>query len=108
MIRKAAAALCMLCAVCLLLFALPRQRGQTITRRGGEIALPDYQEELVSLINQMTREDWLEVPGIGEKTADNILKAREKQAFFFAEDLRTVQGIGEKRLDAIIQTIHSF
>jgi competence ComEA-like helix-hairpin-helix protein len=89
------------------LFSLPKQKGQTITRRGGAVALPDYQQSLVDTINQMTREDWLKVPGIGEKTADNILKAREKQAFFFAEDLRTVQGIGEKRLDAIIQTIHS-
>ncbi|MGI6699533.1 MAG: ComEA family DNA-binding protein [Christensenellales bacterium] len=103
--RKAAAALCMLSVLCLLLFSVVEQKGQTISPKERSVVLPDFKADLVERLNHMTKEDYMQVPGIGNKTADSIIQAIRSQPLYFVEDLRTLHGIGEKRLEAILQFI---
>lgn len=58
------------------------------------------QEAKVS-INHGTKEDLMTLPGIGDKTADKIIKHRETQPFGTIEDIREVSGIGEKKFEDI-------
>lgn len=52
-------------------------------------------------LNTATKEELMSLPGIGSHLAEQIIRQREAQPFFFLEDLRQVSGIGEKRLDAL-------
>lgn len=52
-------------------------------------------------LNTATIEDLMQIEGIGEKTAQNIITYREKIGkYTFLEQLLDVEGIGEKKLDA--------
>jgi len=49
----------------------------------------------------MTGDDWLVLPGIGEKLAERIEIDRQKNGEFLSlEDLQRVSGIGKKRINA--------
>ena len=53
-------------------------------------------------INTATVEQLKQLPGIGEKIAERIVKYREEHGYFKkVEDLLNVEGIGEKKLEAI-------
>ncbi len=53
-------------------------------------------------INSATAEQLQQLPGIGEKIAERIIKYREENGYFKkAEDLLNVDGIGEKKLEKI-------
>ena len=53
-------------------------------------------------INTATVEQLQQLPGIGEKIAERIVKYREEHGYFKkAEDLLNVEAIGEKKLEAI-------
>lgn len=53
-------------------------------------------------INTATVEQLQQLPGIGEKIAERIVKYREKNGpFSKVEDLLNVKGIGEKKLEKI-------
>ncbi|MGC9329465.1 MAG: ComEA family DNA-binding protein [Candidatus Hinthialibacter sp.] len=55
-------------------------------------------------MNQATRDDLMKIPGIGDKTADAILRARaEKGGFQSWDDVDAIPGIGEKRVEQIRQ-----
>lgn len=53
-------------------------------------------------LNQITRDDLMTVPGIGEHVADEILKVREQKGGFHSwSEVAAVSGIGKKRLERI-------
>ena len=53
-------------------------------------------------INSATAEQLQQLPGIGEKIAERIIKYREENGpFSKIEDLLNVEGIGEKKLEKI-------
>ncbi len=53
-------------------------------------------------VNTTTVEQLKQLPGVGEKIAERIVKYREEHGYFKkAEDLLNVEGIGEKKLEAI-------
>lgn len=57
-------------------------------------------------INTATKEQLMQLPGIGETLARNIIQFRDNNGDFQkTADLLLVEGIGEKRLDAIMDLI---
>ena len=53
-------------------------------------------------INTATKESLMNLPNIGEKTAERIIQYREENGgFSTVEDLRNVEGIGEKTLEKL-------
>lgn len=57
-------------------------------------------------INTATKEELMELDGVGEVTAEKIIAYREENGGFQKiEDLMNVSGIGEKRFDAVKDSI---
>lgn len=53
-------------------------------------------------INTATRDELLKLPGIGPKTADDIIAARVgRGGFKSVEDLKEIKGISDKKLEAL-------
>lgn len=53
-------------------------------------------------INVATLDEWIKIPGIGEKTANLILDYRmDNGEFKSIEDLKKVKGIGDKKLEKL-------
>jgi competence protein ComEA len=53
-------------------------------------------------LNKATKQELMNLPGIGEKTAENIIELRNQLTRFRKlEDLLRVKGIGSKKLDNI-------
>jgi competence protein ComEA len=53
-------------------------------------------------LNKGQRQDFLELPGIGEKLAERIVEYRKDHGRFQSiEDLRRVKGIGKKRMERL-------
>ncbi|MCM1328996.1 MAG: helix-hairpin-helix domain-containing protein [Ruminococcus sp.] len=58
-------------------------------------------------INAASAEELMQIKGVGETLAANIIAYRESQGYFHsAEDLLNVDGIGDKKLDAIRDYIY--
>lgn len=56
-----------------------------------------------AFLNRATKEELMQISGIGDALAERILlRRKENGPFFFFEDVLSVQGIGEKKLEAII------
>jgi len=50
-------------------------------------------------INIASKVELMDLPGVGEKTAEKIINYREKQPFEKKEDLKKIKGIGPKKLE---------
>ena len=48
-------------------------------------------------VNQATKSELVSVKGIGEATADKIIKYRKQHKFQSIEELMKIKGIGKKR-----------
>ena len=58
-------------------------------------------------INTASKKDLMELPGIGEMTAQAIIESREKGGkFYYLEDLLSVKGVGLKRFENIRSLIY--
>ena len=64
-------------------------------------------EQIVPLdLNTATREELMELPGVGEVTADRILDYRREHGPFSAvEELLNVSGIGPGKLEALLEYV---
>ena len=58
-------------------------------------------------VNKASAEDFMEVKGIGVKTAEKIISYRENYGFNSIEDLINVKGIGKKKLQRIKEYCNS-
>lgn len=64
------------------------------------------QTSILISVNTATKEQLMELPGIGEVLAENIIEFREKNGgIFYLDDLLDVKGIGEKKLEEILPFI---
>jgi competence ComEA-like helix-hairpin-helix protein len=58
-------------------------------------------------LNSATKNDLINLPGIGNKTAEEIIKYRQKVGKFRKlEELKKVKGIGDKKFEKIIKYIY--
>jgi competence protein ComEA len=67
---------------------------------------PTERERIVIIapidLNQAGKAELMQLPGVGEKTADKILAARDgRGAFRQVDDLRQVKGIGPAKMEAV-------
>ncbi len=91
----------LLLVFCLVIGALVNIYSKTVL---GEKGFIDYglrcQESDLLDINSAQKQQLMDLPGIGEATAEEILLYRQKHGpFQSVEELKAVKGIGEKKLE---------
>ena len=81
---------------------------QRISRKMGRVLIERMDPQKLMIfsipldINTATQQEFLAVPGMGPKTALNIIEYRDKNNGFSAmEELKDVKGIGKKRYERI-------
>ena len=80
------------------------RRGETVelALRPAPTAAPMAPPDTTGLeLNGATLEQLMELPGIGEHLAKEIIRQRELHPFYFVEDLKAVPGIGDRRLESL-------
>ena len=65
-----------------------------------ERIIPESVSEVVN-INTATKEQLVDLPGIGESTAEKIISYRNGKRFAKTEDIMNVKGIGKKKFENI-------
>ncbi len=73
-------------------FAPLTQTAQTV--------LPERSEGKIN-INAASAEELMTLPGIGRGMAEKIIETREKNPFYFIEDIKNVPGIGDRRMEQL-------
>lgn len=77
---------------------------QTHTR---DLTPEEFIKQSYTNLNTATRDELMELPGIGEVLADRILAYRlENGGFSSVDELTKVRGIGEKRLEAVRRYVY--
>jgi competence protein ComEA len=61
----------------------------------------------ISEVNSASKEKLMEINGIGDKKASDIIKARTKGKFKSFDDLKAVKGIGDKMVSNIKNDVKS-
>ncbi len=56
-------------------------------------------------INTATKDELMQLEGIGDKTADNIIEYRNKHKFKTVDEIKNVSGVGDKKFQTISQYI---
>lgn len=85
--------------------AVPVPTGDPAASQPSAIPGPGHSNSKLN-INTATKEQLMQLPGIGETLAQSIIHFRNNNGDFQnTADLLLVEGIGEKRLDAIIDLI---
>ena len=85
--------------------AAPREEF-SVSGRDASLPAPSLPRGSVS-VNSADAEELMQLPGIGETMAREILTQREARGpFFYPEDLLSVRGIGPVRLEAIFPWIN--
>lgn len=83
-------------------FDIPRRIEKKIKREEkecGEIKAPStFAQKQIIDINTATVEELVTLPGVGNKLAERIIKARQEKRFDSLSDLQRVKGIGKKML----------
>lgn len=76
------------------------------------IQLPDKNEKLENEnknekinINTATKEELIQLKGVGDKTAESIIEYRTNKKFETVEELTNVDGIGDKKMSEILPYI---
>jgi competence ComEA-like helix-hairpin-helix protein len=94
--RKVLIFLCVLLSVCL--FWAHGRKAFGCNRSAVEV-YADTQAPRVVDLNRATMAELVAVPGIGEKTAQEILRVRSlKGRFSSVEELKLLKGIGDKKV----------
>lgn len=62
------------------------------------IYLPQKHKMMISL-NKAKAQDFMQLNGVGEKTAQKIIDYRKAHRFIWIEDIMNVSGIGQKRFE---------
>jgi competence ComEA-like helix-hairpin-helix protein len=80
--------------------------GETIKGRGGSqndttVNIISEKSTIIN-INTATRDELMELPGVGEVTADRIIEYRETKPFASTDELIEIKGIGEAKLEKIL------
>ena len=56
-------------------------------------------------LNTATKAELMKLPGVGEKTAENIIEYRAAQRFRSPVDIMNIKGIGQKKYEKMAQYI---
>ncbi|HZK09453.1 MAG TPA: SLBB domain-containing protein [Clostridia bacterium] len=72
-----------------------------ISRIWQEDAEDNQVQNSPSIIREMTLEEWMEIPGVGEVTARAIMEYLRKNPGAKVDELIEVNGIGEKKLQIL-------
>lgn len=72
-----------------------------IPKIGETVETQTHTENALIDINKASAEELQNIPGIGPKTADKIIRYRESNHFINIEDIKNVPGIGDKKFEEI-------
>ncbi|MEG1462142.1 ComEA family DNA-binding protein [Anaerorhabdus sp.] len=78
----------------------------TVLKNGDTLVIPAKVEMKKISINHSSKNELMQLPGIGDSTADKIIEYRQEHGYFQQlDDLKNVKGIGESKFNKLIDVI---